>query len=224
MNATTVLMLGGAAVLGVGLAIGQQRVMAERSVGQSNPGSTFSEPIPTHTTNPQAEAQTATWRQLLSSYKSDLMKLQGQKQSLEFELQALEKSIDSACTAYAQNPRWGCDSEGFLGQSNRCTIKGTSPDEIAYKLCRSYGIGAGSSLSPSRQIPFQNSFNLSGSWRDTTAEAQFNNLLATIADGYRQTTELRGQYATKQAQLDAVNGQIADLNKRIADLNARGVY
>lgn len=228
MNATTgVLLLGGAVVLGGGIAMAQQKVTAEKTPTQTGlpEGTKFAgNEIPTHTTDPEAEKQMATWRQLLVAYKSDITNLQSQRANLTYELTSLEQQIGTACSAYAQSPRWGCDSEGFLGQSNRCTIKGREQDMDAYSLCRSYGTGNTNALAPSRDIPFQESFSLAGRWRDAYAVTQYNDLLSEISSGYNQASELRRRYQAKQAEIRAIDDKIADLQKKIADLNARGVY
>jgi hypothetical protein len=111
-----------------------------------------------------------------------------------------------------------------MGQANRCTIKGQGQDPDAYSLCQSYGTGNTNVLSPSRSIPFQESFGLAGSWRDPYAVTQYSDLLNEISSGYKQVGDLRRRYADKQSEIGRLDSQFADLRKKIADLNARGVY
>jgi DNA repair exonuclease SbcCD ATPase subunit len=226
MNLTVVLALSGVAVAGVGLAVANAKAGREKGVGSLAPGArgVVAPNVPTHTTNPQAEQQAASLGQLLASYQSDLRQLEAKELSLRNEMRELEQAAGRSCENYAQNPVWGCDSEGFMGQSNRCYIKSEAQDAQAYSACRNYATGAAEYLEAARKLPFQNSFNLSGSWRDAQAEVQHSQMLKEIAEAYRQVRDIREKYLRKKQEIQSAQEQIAQVRKLISDLNARGVY
>lgn len=222
MNATTgVLLLGGAAALGVGVAMAQQKVAAEKTPTQTGlpKGTTFTPgEIPAHTTNPDAEAQMATWRQLLIAYKSDIANLQSQQASLNYEIAELEGRIGAACEGYALGVTWHC-SQDFTDW--RCTWFDRRTDQTALALCKT-AVVDGATPAP-RAIPCAESKGLFGNhWCDASKALDILN--SDIEKARKRVGDLARDLQQKKAKAARLDTQIGDLQKRINDLNARGVY
>jgi hypothetical protein len=227
MNATTgVLLLGGAAVLGVGVAIAQQKVMAEKTPTQSGlpKGTTFTgNEIPTHTTNPEAERQMATWRQLLTAYKQDLDHWQNTVvPNLQYELSNLESAINNACSTYAIEPNWHC-TQNFFTLTWECSdFDRSKTDNNAYSLCKT--ASADGNSPPPRTVPCQPSLSPTGNFCMGSASTNLNVLNNDIERARSRVGTLAAQYASKKRELQRAQSKIDEIKKNIADLNARGVY
>lgn len=222
MNAATgILLVGGAAALGIGVAVSQQKVMAEKTAPQSGlpKGTTFTPgEIPTHTTNPDTEAQMATWRQLLIAYKSDIANLQSQRANLNYQIAELERQIGAACEGYALDANWRCFQD-FADW--RCTSFDRRTDQTALAVCKT-AVVDGATPAP-RTIPCAESKGLFGSrWCDAGNALAILN--SDIENARKHVGNLARDLQQKKAKAAQLDTQIGDLQKKIADLNARGVY
>lgn len=227
MNATTgVLLLGGAAVLGVGVAMAQQKVAAEKTPTQTGlpEGTKFAgNEIPTHTTDPEAEKQMATWRQLLTAYKQNLDHWQNTVvPNLQYELSNLESAINNACSTYAIEPNWYCH-QNFLTVTWECSdFDRSKTDDKAYSLCKT--ASADGNSPPPRTVPCQPSLSPTGNFCMSSASSELSILNSDIENARSRVGRLASQYVTKKQELQRAQQKIDEIRKNIADLNARGVY
>lgn len=106
-NAAVMLGVAGVAVVGVGLVLANQKAEAEKPVGGQAPN------IPTHTNQPDTEQQNATLLQLLSSYRSDLARLESEQLTVQIEMQQIESAGARSCEGYAVDPEFTYRCNGF---------------------------------------------------------------------------------------------------------------
>jgi peptidoglycan hydrolase CwlO-like protein len=212
-NAALVLGVAGVAVVGVGLAMSYQKAEAEKGISTLAPGAVAPN-IPTHTTAPTTEQQNANLLQLLSSYRSDLARLQSERLSVEMEMQQAEAAGARACDAYALEPEFAYRCNGFpvCGFNEWYELTGQRVNPIVQGQCKAAVTGVGSL--GERTIEMRGEHN----------RARWDNLLGLIRQGQAQAQAAAVRYQQAKAQVREIDRQIAEVQKKIADLNARGVY
>lgn len=208
MNSAAVLGVAGMAVVGVGLSLTMQRAEAEKPVGGQAPN------IPTHTTQPDTEQRSATLLQLLSSYRSDLARLDSERLMVEAELRQIEAAGASACEGYALEPEFTYRCNGFpvCGINEWWELTGQKVNQTILGQCKGAVTGIGS-LS-ARTVEMRGEHN----------RPRWEQLMNTIRQGQAQAQDAAGRYQQTRARLREIDQQIAEVRKKIADLNARGVY
>ncbi|GIW33776.1 hypothetical protein [Meiothermus sp.] len=214
-NAALVLGVAGVAVVGVGLVLANQKAEAEKSVQTLAPKTPANAPnIPTHTNQPSAEQQNATLLQLLSSYRSDLARLQSERLSAEIDLQQAEAAGGSVCEGYALDPEFTYRCNGFpvCGINEWWELTGQKTNQAILRQCKAAitGIGALSE----RTVEMKGEHN----------RARWENLMGIIRQGQAQAQAASARYQLAKARIQEIDQQIAEVQKKIGDLNAKGVY
>ncbi len=215
MSTAAVLGVAGVAVVGVGLALAMQKAEAEKKVATLAPGEKVIAPnIPTHTTAPTTEQQNATLLQLLSSYRSDLARLDSERLMVEAELRQIETAGASACEGYALDPEFTYRCNGFLicSINEWWELTGQKVNQTILGQCKGAVTGIGG-LS-ARTVEMRGEHN----------RPRWEQLMNTIRQGQAQAQDAAGRYQQTSARLREIDQQIAEVRKKIADLNARGVY
>lgn len=212
-NAAVMLGVAGVAVVGVGLALANQKAEAEKKVSTLAPGAVAPN-IPTHTTAPTTEQQNTSLLQLLSSYRSDLARLQSERLSAEVDLQQAEAAGASACEGYALEPEYTyrCNGWPVCGINEWWELTGQKVNQTLMGQCKAAVIGVGT-LSD-RTIELRGEDN-----RD-----RWNNLMGIIRQGQAQAQAAAVRYQQAKQRIREIDQQIAEVQKKIRDLNAKGVY
>lgn len=217
MNTTAVVLgVGGVAVVGVGLWIVGQRVRAEERVGTLAPGvpGAYAPNIPTHTVAPRNEQQQATLRQLMTSYRQSLSRLQSERMTIQHEIQQAETQGAAACSRYALDKRTEhrCHETLFVRHDCWWEGVGTIVNQHVQDQCNQVVRGLG-------DIPPRHP----GAY-PAAPRGGFGDLPARVDQARTQALAAREARQRAQARLRDVDLQIADVEKKIADLNAQGVF
>lgn len=212
-NTAVVLGVAGVAVVGVGLVLANQKAEAEKKVSTLAPGAVAPN-IPTHTTQPSAEQQQATLLQLLSSYRSDLARLQSERLTVEYELQQIQSAGNAGCEGYALEPdfTYRCNGRPVCGWNEWWEITGSKTNQTLLNQCKAVVTGVGSL--GDRSIEMRGEHN----------RPRWENLMGIIRQGKAQAEDAATRYQATKLRLQEIDRQIAEVQKKIADLNARGVY
>lgn len=216
--ATLVLGVAGVAVVGVGLVVANQKAEAEKKVTTlaptAPPGTVNAPNIPTHTNQPSAEQQQATLLQLLSSYRSDLGRLESERLTVEYELQQIQSAGNAGCEGYALEPDFTYRCNGFpaCGMNEWWELTGSKTNQALLSQCKAVVTGVGSL--GDRSIEMRGEHN----------RPRWENLMGIIRQGKAQAEDAAKRYQNTKLQLVEIDRQIAEVKKKIADLNARGVY
>lgn len=212
-NAAVVLGVAGVAVVGVGLVLANQKAEAEKKVSVLAPGAVAPN-IPTHTTAPSTEQQNANLLQLLSSYRSDVARLQSERLSAEVDLQQAEAAGASACEGYALEPEYTYRCNGFpvCGINEWWELTGQKVNQTLLGQCKAAVTGVGTL--GERTVELRGEHN----------RARWENLLGIIRQGQAQAQAASIRHQQARARIREIDQQMAEVQKRIRDLNARGVY
>ncbi len=218
-KAALVLGVAGVAAVGVGLVVANQKAEAEKKVADAlaptaPPGTVTAPNIPTHTTQPSAEQQQATLLQLLSSYRSDLARLQSERLTVEYELQQIQSAGNAGCEGYALEPdfTYRCNGRPVCGWNEWWEITGSKTNQTLLNQCKTVVTGVGSL--GDRSIEMRGEHN----------RPRWENLMGIIRQGKAQAEDAATRYQATKLRLQEIDRQIAEVQKKIADLNARGVY
>ncbi len=220
MNPTVIALgVGGVAVVGVGLWVVHQRVAAEKRVGEIAPGvpGAYSPNIPTHTVGPGApgaERELHTLRQMLTSYRQSLNRLESERMTIEHEIQQAESQGAAACDRYALDAvtEHRCQHFLFIGHSCWWEKVGTRVNPTVRDSCVQGVRGLG-------DIPPR------GPGAHPAAPAGgFGELPNKINQAHSQALAARQKRVQAQGRVREVDVKIGELRMKIADLNARGVY
>lgn len=217
-NAAIALGVAGVAVVGVGLVLANQKAEAEKKVNTlaptAPPGTVQAPNIPTHTTQPSEEQKNATLLQLLSSYRSDLARLQSERLSAEIELQQAEVAGATACEGYAQDPEFTYRCNGFpvCGWNEWWELTGQKTNQTVLGQCKAAVTGVGGLYE--RTIEMRGEHN----------RPRWESLMGIIRQGQAQAQTAAARYQTARQKIASIDAQIAEVQKKISDLNARGVY
>ncbi|GIW36278.1 MAG: hypothetical protein KatS3mg073_0423 [Meiothermus sp.] len=207
-NAAVMLGVAGVAVVGVGLVLANQKAEAEKPVGGQAPN------IPTHTNQPDTEQQNATLLQLLSSYRSDLARLESEQLTVQIEMQQIESAGARSCEGYAVDPEFTYRCNGFpvCGINEWWELTGQKVNQTILGQCNAAVTGVGSLAD--RTVEMKGDHN----------RARWEQLMGIIRQGQAQAEDAAAKYQKAKARLREISQQIADIQKKISDLNAKGVY